>query len=332
MKALLCREYGHFDKLRVEEIPAPALGPGQVRLRVRTAGVSFAVLLGIQGKHQNKPGLPYVPGGEAAGEVIEVAPDVTALKPGDRAVALLGSGAFGEEAVGPAANAWKIPDGMSDADALVMVGTYGSLYMTLVDAARLQPQDVLLVHGAGGGSGLGAVAIGKALGARIIASAGGAQKLQAARELGAAHLIDYREEDVRARVLELTDGRGADVIFDPVGGDTFDLSLRCIAPEGRIIPYGFAGGRIPQIPANILLVKNISAIGFYWGYYLGWAKLQPTEAARARVRDGLARLMGWAVEGRLPSMPSQAFPLADFRDAMKLVEERKVIGKVVLTL
>src|SRR5439155_16236154 len=185
--------------------------------------------------------------------------------------------------------------------------------------ADLQPGEVLLVHGAGGGSGLTAVEVGKAMGAVVIASAGGADKLSAARDAGADHLIDYRQEDLRTRVLELTDGRGADVIFDPVGGDAFAASMRCIAPEGRIIPMGFASGVIPQIPANILLVKNVTVIGFYYGWYNGWggkAPPTPAEAAslakrRAMVMDAQNELMAWYDQGKLKAYVAGRFDLGD---------------------
>jgi NADPH2:quinone reductase len=190
----------------------------------------------------------------------------------------------------------------------------------------------------GGGSGLTGVEVGKAMGATVIASAGGADKLTAARAAGADHLIDYRSEDLRARVLELTDGRGADVIYDPVGGSAFDISLRCVAPEGRIIPMGFASGTTPQIPANILLVKNVTVIGFYYGYYSGWGGKgapSPKEAAglarrRAMVAEAQNELMRWFSEGKLQATVSGTYDLGDWVKAFKLIEDRTVVGKAVL--
>ncbi|MDP1748252.1 MAG: zinc-binding dehydrogenase, partial [Reyranella sp.] len=207
---------------------------------------------------------------------------------------------------------------------------------------NLQPGEVMLVHGAGGGSGLTGIEVGKAMGATVIASAGGADKLAAAKEAGADHLIDYRKEDLRAKVLELTDGRGADVIYDPVGGTAFDTSLRCIAPEGRLIPMGFASGVVPQIPANILLVKNATVIGFYYGYYNGWGGRDgkggtptPKEAValaqrRAMVADAQTELMRWFTEGKLKATVAATLDLADWVKAFKLIEERTVVGKAVL--
>jgi NADPH2:quinone reductase len=215
---------------------------------------------------------------------------------------------------------------------------YPTAYGALKWKADLQPGEVLLVHGAGGGSGLTAIEVGKAMGAIVIASAGGPDKLKAALEHGADNLIDYRNEDLRSRVLELTDRRGADVIFDPVGGSAFDISLRCIAPEGRLIPMGFASGTIPQIPANILLVKNATVIGFYYGYYNGWGgKTEPTP----REAEGLARrrkmvadaqkiLMRWFTEDKLRATIADTFDLADWVDAFRLIEQRTVVGKAVL--
>ena len=330
MRALVCHEYGTPDVLRIEERPAPALPPGHVRIATRLAGISFAVVLGIAGRHQNRPGLPYVPGGEIAGTVIETAPDVGHVAAGERVAAMVRSGGYAAQVVAPANTVWKIPEGVDDAQALVMAGTQAGLFLSLDWLARLQPVETLLVHGAGGGSGLGAVILGRAMGARVVATASTPAKRSSALAAGADFAIDPAAEDIRARVLELTDGRGADVVFDPVGGDLFDQSLRCIAPEGRLIPSGFASGTIPQIPANILLVKNVTAIGYYWGYYLGWGKLPPPPQTVERLRETMAMLMAWLAEGRLPRMPVTLRRLEDFREAMRLVEDREAIGKIVL--
>ena len=338
MRALVCHGYGPIEGLKVEDIPKPSPAPGEILVKVGAAGVSFAAMLGIQGKHQNKPPLPFVPGNEIAGEVAALGEGVTDLKVGQRVATGGSRGGFAEYCVTIAANAVPIPDAMPYAQATNFPTLYPTAYGALKWKADLRPGEVLLVHGAGGGSGLTGIEVGKAMGAVVIASAGGADKLAAAKEAGADHLIDYRTEDLRTKVLELTGGRGADVIYDPVGGSAFDASLRCVAPEGRLIPMGFASGVIPQIPANILLVKNVTVIGFYYGYYNGWGgKTAPTskEAAalakrRAMVADAQTELMRWFTEDKLKATIAGSFDLGDWVKAFKLIEERTVVGKAVL--
>lgn len=338
MRALVCEAYGPIESLKVMDVPKPAPGPGEVLVKVGAAGVSFAAMLGIQGKHQNKPPLPFVPGNEISGEVVALGEGVENLELGQRIATGGSRGGFAEYCVTIAANAVPIPDAMPYAEATNFPTLYPTAYGALKWKADLRPGEVLLVHGAGGGSGLTGIEVGKAMGATVIASAGGADKLAAAKSVGADHLIDYRTEDLRTKVLELTDGRGADVIYDPVGGDAFAASMRCVAPEGRIIPMGFASGVIPQIPANILLVKNVTVIGFYYGYYNGWGgKTAPTpkEASalakrRALVMDAQEELMRWFTEGRLKAMVAGKFDLTDYVKAFKLIEERTVVGKAVL--
>ncbi len=338
MRALVCHAYGPIDGLKIEDIARPEPKAREVLVRVGAAGVSFAALLGVQGKHQNKPALPYVPGNEIAGHVVAVGPGVTDLKVGQRIATGVSQGGFAEFCTAIAANAVVLPETMPYAQATNFPTLYPTAYGALKWKANLQPGEVLLVHGAGGGSGLTGIEVGKAMGAIVIASAGGADKLAAARAAGADHLIDYRKEDLRARVLELSGGRGADVVYDPVGGSAFDISLRCIAPEGRIIPMGFASGTIPQIPANILLVKNVTVIGFYYGYYNGWGgKAEPTPREadalarrRAMVADAHKELIRWFGEGKLRALVAGSFDLADWVRAFKLIEDRTVVGKAVL--
>ena len=271
MRALVCHAYGPIESLKIEDVPKPAPAAGEILVKVGAAGVSFAAMLGIQGKHQNKPALPFVPGNEIAGEIVALGEGVRELKVGQRIATGGSRGGFAEYCTTIAANAVPIPDAMPYAEATNFPTLYPTAYGALKWKADLQPGEVLLVHGAGGGSGLTGIEVGKAMGATVIASAGGADKLTAAKAAGADHLIDYRKEDICAPgCSKLTGGRGADVIYDPVGGDAFNVSLRCVAPEGRLIPMGFASGTIPQIPANILLVKNVTVIGFYYGWYNGW--------------------------------------------------------------
>ena len=338
MRALVCHAYGPIDSLKIEDVPKPVPAAGEVLVKVGAAGVSFAAMLGIQGKHQNKPPLPFVPGNEIAGEVVALGDGVTDLRIGQRIATGGSRGGFAEYCVTIAANAVPIPDALPYAEATNFPTLYPTAYGALKWKANLLPGEVLLVHGAGGGSGLTGIEVGKAMGATVIASAGGADKLAAAKACGADHLIDYRSEDLRTKVLELTDGRGADVIYDPVGGDAFAASMRCVAPEGRLIPMGFASGVVPQIPANILLVKNVTVIGFYYGYYNGWGGKtapSPQEAAalakrRAMVMDAQAELMRWFTEGKLKAMVAGKFDLADYVQAFKLIENRTVVGKAVL--
>ncbi len=338
MRALVCHAYGPVESLKLEDVPRPAPDAGEVLVKVGAAGVSFAAMLGIQGKHQNKPALPFVPGNEIAGEVVALGEGVANLAVGQRIATGGSRGGFAEYCTTIAANAVVIPDSLPYAEATNFPTLYPTAYGALKWKADLRPDEVLLVHGAGGGSGLTGIEVGKAMGATVIASAGGADKLAAAKAVGADHLIDYRAEDLRTKVLELTGGRGADVIYDPVGGAAFDASLRCVAPEGRLIPMGFASGTIPQIPANILLVKNVTVIGFYYGYYNGWGGKTappPKEAValakrRAMVAEAQTELMRWFTEGKLKAMVAGAFDLGDWVKAFKLIENRTVVGKAVL--
>lgn len=322
MRAVLCKEWGSPQKLVIDDVPAPPLRDGAVRIQVHAAGVNFADLLLIAGQYQEKPAFPFTPGAEAAGEIIEVGAAVSGLKPGDRVMALTGLGAFAEEAVVDAARVLPIPDSLSFPMAAAFPVAYGTSHGALEWRARLQPGEWLLVTGAAGGVGLTAVEIGKAMGARVIACAGSAEKLAIAQQHGADHLIDYSNEDLRERVKAITGGRGADVIYDPVGGDVFDASLRCIAWGGRIVIIGFAAGRVSQIPANIALVKNIDVIGFYWGSYQSH---KPD-----LLRSSFAQLFRWFREGKLHPHVSQQLPLDQAPAALEMLQERKSTGKVVL--
>lgn len=331
MRAVVCREYGSHRDMAVEEVAEPELRPGTARIAIAAAGTGFANLLAIEGRHQNSPALPFTPGTEAGGTVLEVADDVDRLVPGQRVAASVRYGAFAEQAVVPIDNLFPLPDAVDFATATHFPSIYATAYGCLVLHGRLRRGESLLVHGAGGGSGLAAVDLGRHLGARVIATAGDAAKLAAARASGAAHLINHRDEDFRQRVLELTDGRGVDAVFDPVGGEMFRQSLRCVAPEARLFPVGFVSGDIPQIPANILLVKNISVHGVNWGYYAGWSRTPRTARDIERVHAGMAELFRWCAEGHLAPVLHGTFDLADFAAALDLIADRKVIGKVVLT-
>jgi NADPH2:quinone reductase len=324
MRAVLCRTRGGPDDLTIADIDPPRPGPGQVVIGVRAAGLNFADTLMIAGKYQERPAYPFSPGMEVSGDIVACGAGVTGLAPGDRVMAVLGHGGFAEQAVAPADRVLKLPDSMDYAAAAGFPIAYGTSHLGLVHRAALKAGETLLVHGAAGGVGLTAVEIGKVLGATVIATASSADKLAVAKSYGADHLIDYSREDVRERVLAFTGGRGADVVYDPVGGDAFDASLRCTAFEGRIVVIGFASGKIPQIPANHLLVKNITAIGFYWGAY---AKERP-----AAVRASFAELLGWYAAGKLRPLVSHRFALDEAPAALKIMAARKSTGKIVLTV
>jgi NADPH2:quinone reductase len=321
MKAVVCRTLGGLDTLNLEELPSPRPKAGEVRLAVHACGVNFADSLIIQGKYQVRPEPPFSPGMEASGVVLECGPGVAELQPGDRVMAVLSYGGYAEEVVTPAASVMRLPDAVDDVTAAGFPVAYGTSHLALTHRAHLQPGETLLVHGAGGGVGLTAVEIGKVLGATVIATAGSADKLQIAAEYGADHLIDYSKEDIRERVKALG---GADVVYDPVGGDAFDASLRCIKWEGRILVIGFASGRIPQPPANLVMVKNVSVIGLHWGAYL--------QHNPALMHWSLSELLGWLAEGRLKPHVSQTYPLERAVEALRALVERRTTGKVVITV
>jgi NADPH2:quinone reductase len=328
MRAVLCKEFGGYEKLVVEDVPAlPDPGPGQVKLRVRAAGLNFADLLMIGGTYQEKPALPFSPGLEAAGEVMAVGSGVTRLAPGDRVLALLDHGGFAEQALAREADVYSLPDGLDDATAAGFAIAYGTAHGALRWRADLKPGETVLIHGAGGGVGLAAVEVAKAMGATVIATAGDAGKLAIARDHGADHLIDYKTEALRGRVKAICDGLGkggVDVVYDPVGGDVFDQSLRCMSWSGRLVLIGFASGTVPQIPANILLVKNLTVLGLYWGSY---RRHRPDLLA-----DAFAELFAWHKAGKLKPHISHSLDLDRAREALDLIKTRRSTGKVVLTI
>ncbi|OAN54627.1 zinc-binding dehydrogenase [Paramagnetospirillum marisnigri] len=321
MKAVVCPAFG--QPLEVTEFPAPVLIPEGVRVKVHAAGVNFADSLITGGKYQEKMEPPFVPGMELSGVVTEVAAGVTTCKPGDRVMVTVTGGAFAEEAVAHWTDVHVLPDQLDFVTAAGFPVAYGTSHLGLVKAG-LKPGETLVVHGAAGGVGLTAVELGKALGATVIGTAGGPDKVAVALEHGADFGIDYKSEDIRERVKELTGGRGADVIYDPVGGSVFDASLRSIAPDGRILIIGFASGTVPQIPANILLVKNVTVIGYYWGAY---RKLAPD-----LVRSSMAEALDWWAAGKLKPHVSKVLPLDQAVTAIEMLKGRAATGKIVLTV
>jgi len=324
MRAVVCHGWGGPDSLKLVEIEPPVAGPGQVRLAVAAAGLNFADSLIIAGKYQEKPAFPFSPGFEVGGTVLETGPGVTGLAVGQRVMAVLDHGGYAEQAVARAEDVFPIPDSMDFATAASFPIAYGTSHIALWERANLKAGETLLVHGAAGGVGLTAVEIGKALGATVIASANGADRLEVPKAHGADHLIDLKTEDIRERVRAFTDGRGVDVVYDPIGGDVFDRSLRSVAWGARLLAVGFASGKTPQVPANLLLVKNCSVIGLYWGSY--------RQHAPQLVAESFRTLFGWFEQGRLKPLVSARFPLEQYSDALGLLIDRRATGKLVLDL
>ena len=324
MKAMICRDLDEQARLDLQDVPPPDLEPGGVRIAVAAAGLNFADTLMLSGRYQERQQPPFVPGMEVAGRVAEIGAGVQGLKPGDRVMAAVGAGGYAEQVVAAAADVIPIPDDMDFVTAAGFPIAYGTSYHALTARAGLKSGEVLLVHGAAGGVGLTAVEIGHALGATVIATAGSAEKLAVARAHGADHLINYRDEDVKAKVRAFTGGRGVDVVYDPVGGEVFETSLRCTAPEGRLLVIGFASGEVPQIPANLLLVKNLTVIGYYWGAY----RVSHADDLRASFKE----LLGWYRDGRIKPKVSATFPLESANEGLDLLRRRGSTGKVVLKI
>ncbi|MAU51234.1 MAG: zinc-binding dehydrogenase [Roseovarius sp.] len=302
------------------EIAEPVPGPGEIGVRIAACGLNFADLLMIEGRYQDTPEAPFTLGMEVAGTVERLGPGVAGPKPGTRVAVFGGKGGLAEFGCFPAERAVVLPDGMSSVEAAAFQIAYGTSHVALDHKARLQPGETLLVLGAAGGVGLTAVEIGKLMGARVIACARGADKLAVAEQAGADHLIDTETGDIREACRALG---GVDVVYDPVGGDQFKAAMRACRPEGRLLAIGFASGEVPQIPANHLLVKNLSVMGLYWGGYLGF---RPEV-----VTDSLRRLLGWYEAGQLHPHVSHVLPLERAAEALDLLRARRSTGKVVVT-
>ena len=317
MKAVMCEQLGSPQDLVIRDIASPSPGAGEVKVALKARGVSYVDVLLIAGKYQVKRDIPFIPGGEAAGVIVEVGAGVESLQPGDR---VLASGGFAEEAVIAASDVMPLPESVSFAAGAAFKSNYTTAYYGL-QRGRLKAGEVLLIHGAAGGVGLAAVDMGKLFGATVIATASTAEKLAVCKQMGADHVINY-SDGFREQVLELTGGRGADVIYDPVGGDVFDESMRCVAPYGRILIVGFTGGRPALAKTNHLLIKDAEAIGFTIG---GLSRHDPAWARR-----NVEHLMGWLGSGRISPYVSHELPLEQAAEALQLITDRKVIGKAVL--
>ncbi|MBD9396653.1 NADPH:quinone oxidoreductase family protein [Pseudomonas sp. PDM11] len=325
MKALLCKAFGPAETLALEDIDSPRPKGNEVLIEVQAAGVNFPDTLIIEGKYQFKPPFPFSPGGEVAGVVAAVGDKVAHLKAGDRVMALTGWGGFAEQVAAPAYNVLPVPASMDLTTAAAFGMTYGTSMHALKQRAALKPGETLLVLGAAGGVGLAAVEIGKAMGAKVIAAASSAEKLEVARNAGADELINYIEQSLKDEVKKLTNGQGVDVIYDPVGGPLFEEAFRCMGWNGRFLVVGFAaGGGIPALPANLPLLKGASLVGVFWGSF---AQRQPADNA-----ENFRQLFAWHAEGKLKPLVSQTFPLERGGEAIDALGQRKAVGKLVVTM
>lgn len=332
MRAVVCREFGAFEDMAVEEMPPPPMIPRGVRIAVRMAGLSYGGTLVVAGRYQRKPPLPFTPGTEVAGEVLEVAEGVTRVKPGDRVYANPDWGGEAEQVVAHEVNVHPMPAGMGFDEAVQMPNSYATAAACLTWTAELKPGETVLVHAAAGGVGIPAVEMAKAMGARVIACASSAEKLAHAAAHGADHGIDYSSGHFRDEVKALTGGRGADVIIDSVGGAVTLESLRCIAREGRLVTIGYASGDIPEVPINYLMLKSASLRGLNYGIYIGWSPGDGREQHAPRVFALQERMMDWYRAGALKPEVGPRFALEQFSEAMTAIVERRAVGKVVLDM
>ena len=321
-KAVVCRELGPPDKLRVETFASVPLAPGQARVAIRAAGINFPDILMVAGEYQLKPPLPFTPGVEAAGDVVEIN-GTEGVAVGDRVIVKMRHGAYCDEVVAAPTQLTPLPSTFDYAEGATFLAGHGTAYHALIDRGRIQPGEVLLVHGAGGGVGLAAVEMGKMLGATVIAAASSEEKLGVAKARGADHLVLYGREPFRDAVKRITDGRGADVVFDPVGGEVFENSMRCINWGARLLIIGFTGG-IGLAKTNLLMIKGASVLGVRAG-----------EAVRRNPALGAVRLtalLDWAEAGKIRPNVSHRVPLEDYARAMRLLIDRKAIGRVALMM
>ncbi|KJC37996.1 NADPH:quinone oxidoreductase [Bradyrhizobium sp. LTSP885] len=319
-KAVVCRELGPPERLQLESFASAPLKPGEARVAIRAAGINFPDILMAAGEYQLKPPLPFTPGSEAAGDVVEVN-DAKGVAVGDKMIVKMRFGAYCDETVAVPSQLVPLPSTFDYAEGATFLAAHGTAHHALIDRGQIKPGEVLLVHGAGGGVGLAAVEIGKLLGATVIAAASSEEKLAIAKKRGADHLVLYEREPFRDVVKRLTDGRGADVVFDPVGGEVFENSMRCINWGARILVVGFTGG-IGLARTNLLMIKGASVLGVRAG-----------EAVRKNPALGEVRikaLSAWAEEGRVRPNISHRLPLEDYAKAMRLLIERRAIGRVAL--
>lgn len=324
MKALVCEAYGKVDDLIYRDMPNPTAKTGEVVVNVRGIGVNFPDGLLVEGKYQSKPECPFMPGGEFAGEIAELGEGVTELSVGDRVMGYFPTGgAYAEKVSGPASATFKIPDSMSFEHAAALMCATGTAHHALKQRAQLQAGETMVVLGAAGGTGIAAVQIGKAMGARVIAVCSTSEKLAFAKAQGADEGINYVDQDLKRAIKELTNGQGADVVYDAVGGDAFDACSRAMAWNGRLLIVGFASGRIPKLPVNLTLVKGYAVVGIFWGTF---TQKQPRDHA-----ENMRELFKWYESGLVVPVIDTVFKLKDGVKAIKKITGRDVIGKLVIT-
>ena len=324
MKAILCRKLGGPETLELAEVAEPKPGPGEVSVRVAVAGLNFFDTLMLAGKYQFRPELPFSPGAECAGVIDALGEAVTQWRVGDRVAGFPGHGCCRERILVRADRLLRVPDGVSDEQAAGLIVTYGTSLHALKDRARLKAGETLAVLGAAGGVGLAAVEIGHAMGARVIACASSAEKLALASAHGADMTLDYATRDVKEGLRALTEGRGVDVIYDPVGGDLAEPALRAIAWQGRYLVVGFAAGSIPKIPLNLALLKGCDIQGVFWGSFV--------EREPETHRTNMDRIFAWTKEGKLSAHVHGIFPLAETAEVLGVLARREAKGKVLVKI
>jgi len=324
MKVLLCTQFGLPETLAVQKIPDPTLSPNQVLIAVEACGVNFPDVLIIQNKYQFKPELPFAPGGEVAGKILAIGDQVQGFQVGQDVLALCGWGGFAEKVAVDVDRVFPLPPGLSAEVAATTLYTYGTSYYALKDRANLQPGETLLVLGAAGGVGLAAVELGKLMGAKVIAAASSEEKLALCRQKGAELTINYETEDLKTRIKDLTDGKGVDVVYDPVGGKFTESALRGMAWKGRYLIVGFADGEIPQIPMNLPLLKGCSIMGVFWGQF---SKVE----AKASFQN-IRQLVAWIQEGKIKQHIGRTYSLEEAPEALRAILDRKMLGKGVVVI
>lgn len=322
MKAIICNEFASVDKLEYQDVADPKAGKGEVVVDVKACGVNFPDGLLVQGLYQMKPDRPFIPGSEVAGVVSEIGEGVPHLKIGTRVIALCMLGGYAEKVAVPMMQVMPIPDEIPDDEAAALVTAHATAHHALKQRAQIQPGETLVVTGAAGGTGLAAVQIGKAMGAKVIAVCSTQEKLDVAKQNGADILINYTETDLKTAIKEVTDGKGADVVYECVGGDTFHACSRSMGWNGRLLVVGFAGGTIPEFPVNLALVKGYSVVGVFWGSF---TQHQPKDFAA-----NMKELIGWYLQGKVKVIVDEVVALKDAKLALNKVMGREVKGKMAL--